>query len=583
MHNLPIRILYRSPFPRSPQAFLPPPLLGDRNPSQAIEEQTLQAFRASPPIGRSAAGGEDLFSEAFVELQREIREESARGLDLNLNLAGSHYFRRRGGKGNYSRKSHDDSKNVEINNHMEFEDPLADLLDAGTPSHYERMLGMKGTRNSSAGNAKAGSSSTSMNGTDSNTRPKPAKKISNSPAAAARTRTKVVRQQREEDIAGEGGFIREAALPDKLRKFQENAAIDLDLNIGKIENWQWPIRSGWVSAAVPKHPAKYNYNNAASSKPSNPYDPTKRRNRTSTWNQVLNTTSPTRKHDEYGDGELNTAGTSTPSNPYNTTKRRNRTSTWNQVLNTTSPINGHDNDGDGDLSGRDQPNKKSKKTSWEEMEKQMIRNITSTSTSASCNSNDNNAVIASGPKCTSCASTNIESHGNITSRNNAVRKGEVWGMKDRGEMVMERYRCLNCGKFGMKNEDYCIIIVIHNRTSTWNQVLNTTSPTRKHDEYGDGELNGRDRRLGEEMDKQMIRNITSTSTSSSCNSNDNNAIVASGPKCTSCGSSKIESHGNITSRNNDVRKGEVWGMKDRGEMVVERYRCLNCGKVWNEE
>mmetsp|Transcript_3988 Transcript_3988/g.8221 ORF Transcript_3988/g.8221 Transcript_3988/m.8221 type:complete len:118 (-) Transcript_3988:431-784(-) len=113
---------------------------------------------------------------------------------------------------------------------MEFEDPLADLLDAGTPSHYERMLGMKGTRNSSAGNAKAGSSSTSMNGTDSNTRPKPAKKISNSPAAAARTRTKVVRQQREEDIAGEGGFIREAALPDKLRKFQENAAIDLDLN-----------------------------------------------------------------------------------------------------------------------------------------------------------------------------------------------------------------------------------------------------------------------------------------------------------------------------------------------------------------
>jgi len=175
---------------------------------------------------------QDLFSEAFVELQKEIREESARGLDLNLNLNldGSHYFRRRGGKGNYSRKSHDDSKNVEINNHMEFEDPLADLLDAGTPSHYERMLGMKGTRNSSAGNAKAGSSSTSMNGTDSNTRPKPAKKISNSPAAAARTRTKVVRQQREEDIAGEGGFIREAALPDKLRKFQENAAIDLDLN-----------------------------------------------------------------------------------------------------------------------------------------------------------------------------------------------------------------------------------------------------------------------------------------------------------------------------------------------------------------
>mmetsp|Transcript_1674 Transcript_1674/g.3725 ORF Transcript_1674/g.3725 Transcript_1674/m.3725 type:complete len:105 (+) Transcript_1674:80-394(+) len=57
MHNLPIRILYRSPLPRSPQAFLPPPLLGDRNPSKTNEEQTLKAVRASPPIGRAAAGG----------------------------------------------------------------------------------------------------------------------------------------------------------------------------------------------------------------------------------------------------------------------------------------------------------------------------------------------------------------------------------------------------------------------------------------------------------------------------------------------------------------------------------------------
>ena len=54
------------------------------------------------------------------------------------------------------------------------------------------------------------------------------------------------------------------------------------------------------------------------------------------------------------------------------------------------------------------------------------------------------------------------------------------------------------------------------------------------------------------------------------------------PPCT-CGSIDVVSFGNITSRNQDMRKGETWGMKDRSDDVVSRYRCNQCGKTWNEE
>ena len=53
------------------------------------------------------------------------------------------------------------------------------------------------------------------------------------------------------------------------------------------------------------------------------------------------------------------------------------------------------------------------------------------------------------------------------------------------------------------------------------------------------------------------------------------------PACT-CGSKNVEAVGNITSRNQDLKKGETWGMKDRGEDVVGRYRCNQCGRMWNE-
>lgn len=53
--------------------------------------------------------------------------------------------------------------------------------------------------------------------------------------------------------------------------------------------------------------------------------------------------------------------------------------------------------------------------------------------------------------------------------------------------------------------------------------------------------------------------------------------------CSSCKSTNVRSFGNIVSRNNEVRKGETWGMKDRGNEVVSRYQCNNCGLTWHEE
>ena len=53
------------------------------------------------------------------------------------------------------------------------------------------------------------------------------------------------------------------------------------------------------------------------------------------------------------------------------------------------------------------------------------------------------------------------------------------------------------------------------------------------------------------------------------------------PAC-SCGSKDVRHFGNVTSRNQDMRKGETWGMKDRGDKVVSWYQCNKCGKTWNK-
>ncbi len=58
-------------------------------------------------------------------------------------------------------------------------------------------------------------------------------------------------------------------------------------------------------------------------------------------------------------------------------------------------------------------------------------------------------------------------------------------------------------------------------------------------------------------------------------------VLSAGVVC-KCGSKDVQSLGNVTSRNQDVRKGEIWGT-DRGNEVINRFRCNKCGRTWNEE
>jgi hypothetical protein len=98
-------------------------------------------------------------------------------------------------------------------------------------------------------------------------------------------------------------------------------------------------------------------------------------------------------------------------------------------------------------------------------------------------------------------------------------------------------------------------------TNIWNQIVDSNDGTSRKE---------RSKMKWEEIEKEMTRNITSGNTASSI-------------KCRACGSTDVEISGNVTSRNNDMMKGEVWGMKDRAEIVIERCRCVACGKVWNDE
>mmetsp|Transcript_22132 Transcript_22132/g.36184 ORF Transcript_22132/g.36184 Transcript_22132/m.36184 type:complete len:321 (+) Transcript_22132:70-1032(+) len=158
----------------------------------------------------------------------------------------------------------------------------------------------------------------------------------------------------------EGGFIREAILPEKLRRLQNP-----DINLGNI--------------------------------PSKTPVPTQHRSETDTMN-----------------------------NPYR--KRKKTSSIWHQILDSNDATSKGNNNSD--------DRKPKAKRNWDEMEKEMI---------------DSFNTNAASKHCTSCKSANIEIVGNSTSRNSDMTKGEVWGMKDRGETVVERCRCLNCGRIW--NED----------------------------------------------------------------------------------------------------------------------------------
>mmetsp|Transcript_13765 Transcript_13765/g.15473 ORF Transcript_13765/g.15473 Transcript_13765/m.15473 type:complete len:341 (+) Transcript_13765:3-1025(+) len=50
----------------------------------------------------------------------------------------------------------------------------------------------------------------------------------------------------------------------------------------------------------------------------------------------------------------------------------------------------------------------------------------------------------------------------------------------------------------------------------------------------------------------------------------------------SCGSTSVESTGNITSCNGNVSKADIWGVKRENDVII-RYHCSGCGKQWNEE
>ncbi|CAJ1936535.1 unnamed protein product [Cylindrotheca closterium] len=86
--------------------------------------------------------------------------------------------------------------------------------------------------------------------------------------------------------------------------------------------------------------------------------------------------------------------------------------------------------------------------------------------------------------------------------------------------------------------------------------------------------------------KKSIWNLameTSKQASTKPISSINEMAIEASATCSSCGSTNIRSFGNITSRNQDMRKGETWGMKDRGGEVVSKYQCNSCGKTWHEE
>lgn len=53
--------------------------------------------------------------------------------------------------------------------------------------------------------------------------------------------------------------------------------------------------------------------------------------------------------------------------------------------------------------------------------------------------------------------------------------------------------------------------------------------------------------------------------------------------CGTCGSHNVIVLGSTSNRNQDLTKGETWGMKDRENEIFTRFQCQSCGRIWNEE
>jgi len=84
------------------------------------------------------------------------------------------------------------------------------------------------------------------------------------------------------------------------------------------------------------------------------------------------------------------------------------------------------------------------------------------------------------------------------------------------------------------------------------------------------------------MDKGLDGNLSTVAESykTTAGGSSEGNVHALNVACT-CGSKDVRSFGNITSRNQEARKGEIWGT-DRGEEVINRYQCNKCGRTWNE-
>jgi len=102
-------------------------------------------------------------------------------------------------------------------------------------------------------------------------------------------------------------------------------------------------------------------------------------------------------------------------------------------------------------------------------------------------------------------------------------------------------------------------------SNVWNQILDN-HPTTKEDNTNNKK---KSKKMNfADLEREMISNITGGSTAST--------------KTCTCGSTNVKIDGNVSNRNNDMMKGEVWGNKDRSE-TFERCHCLSCGRTWNDQ
>lgn len=291
-------------------------------------------------IERQLPSVQELFAEAFVALRREVGEASARAYE---KAAGA-------------------------------EDPLAALLDANAAP--------------SSAAASRGAVYRSFGRTGSGARSKPS-----SSGMTKKGTTKRAARRRggggdhpDDDDAEEGGFLREAVLPERLRRLQQNPRVGLE---GYARH-----NFGVVGDASAEGRRKRRKSGSAATTETAASNPSHRPTR-----------QPPKRRPK------------PPTNP------------WNQILDARPDAGTDGTDG----------RKKGKKTKWklEDLEREMIDDVTSSGADYGVPSRT----------CPACGGVDVEVDGSVTSRNDDVRKGEVWGTKDRGEAtVVERCRCRSCGK-----------------------------------------------------------------------------------------------------------------------------------------